>query len=125
MESVIGYRVDDSAIRILASEELLDMLIKLANDRFRDNAMRIERFKANLCVHCKSVRSGLVATDGPQPVADFGTHGIGSKNNNWEDATARRERKKAEGLERQANLVKQPKGPTSANGDIFVTLDHE
>jgi tRNA wybutosine-synthesizing protein 3 len=66
------------------------MLIQTSNKRFEENARRIARFRELLA-------AGVAAADssGPKVKAD------GSE---WEDAAARRERKRAEGLKKSQEL---------------------
>lgn len=82
--SIIGHacgtEVGKDEAYALVSEEYLKTLLRLANARFLDNAERIERFSKSLF------------------------HGHKSSELSWEDPQSRRERKKAEGLERKDQL---------------------
>ncbi|KAJ6015232.1 hypothetical protein N7540_009823 [Penicillium herquei] len=91
LESVIGYcddedgTIEDPVIHSLVTEEYLDMLIAMSNERFSVNAERRERF-----------RVGLLDAYTP------GQTGRGKgKPADWEDPAVRRERKKMEGLMRK------------------------
>lgn len=84
-ESLVGYETPDGQRRWLVSADLLETLRAVADERFAENARRIERFRAAF----------LDAVRAPQTTAG----------REWEDAAARRERKRAEGLTRQAALA--------------------
>jgi tRNA wybutosine-synthesizing protein 3 len=71
--------------RSLVSPEYQDHILAIANERFDENTKRIERFR----------RAFLEAVSGPNK---------GRKDGEWEDDAVRRERKRAEGLERSAKL---------------------
>ncbi|RHZ55930.1 tRNA wybutosine-synthesizing 3 family protein [Aspergillus thermomutatus] len=105
LESVIGYcefsdEEDDTSskepvIRSLVTEEYLQMLVAISNERFSINAERKERFRTsllNLCSRDQSSGSGTRAKAKPE---------------GWEDPAARRERKRAEGLMRKKVLEAQ------------------
>ncbi|KAK2039257.1 hypothetical protein LZ31DRAFT_506500 [Colletotrichum somersetense] len=91
LESLVGY-VDeddsDEARRCTVSAGYLRDLMQIANERFAENAARIARFRAAL-------REALA---GPPPK-------LGEGGAAWEDAAARRERKKAEGLRRKEEML--------------------
>ena len=80
-ESLIGL-VDgvgrDESVQTLVSEEYLEILVDIANERFTASTERIDRFEQTLFCHS------------PEPSA-------------WEDVDSRRARKRAEGLARRAN----------------------
>lgn len=80
LESLIG-RETNGIKHCTVSGEYLKALIKIANDRFVENARRIERFRALLSKAGDGVNGKKVTA-------------------NWEDAEVRRERKRAEGLKR-------------------------
>ncbi len=63
-------------VRGLVSEEYLEVLVKIANERFRANVERAGRFEAELFRRERG-------------------------NGEWEDADLRRERKRAEGVQRK------------------------
>ncbi|KAI0487677.1 methyltransferase TYW3-domain-containing protein [Xylaria cf. heliscus] len=82
-ESLIGVQ-EDGLTRCMVSDEYLQSLLRIANERFEENRKRIERF-----------RTAVLEASCPPKKKD-GTQ--------WEDAQARRERKRAEGLRRKAEL---------------------
>ncbi|GKZ30094.1 hypothetical protein AbraIFM66950_007788 [Aspergillus brasiliensis] len=115
LESVIGYceETDDGddddngepIIRSLVTEEFLEMLVAISNERFAVNSERKERFRANLLDLCS---------------ADQGHHGTKAKGKakppGWEDPEKRRERMRAEGLLRKQLAQNQKK-------EVDVDLD--
>lgn len=94
LESLIG-RETNGIKHCTVSGEYLRALINIANDRFVENTRRIERFRGFL-------REALEKGEGKRKprVKEDGTE--------WEDAEARKERKRAEGL-RKAEEVKRLK----------------
>ena len=87
LSSLIGL-VDDepdpSRPRSLVSEEYLRILLDVANGRFEANAERIRRFRHEILERTSTKSLG------------------------WEDASSRKERKKAEGRERRSMLCSEP-----------------
>lgn len=100
LESVIGYCDDEDessvepAIRSLVTEEYLEMLLAMSNERFGINAERRERFHASLLESYTSTRSQSRT-------------GVAKGKSDWEDPAVRRERKRAEGLMRKRLLESQ------------------
>lgn len=86
-ESLIGQQVDGRRQR-LVPPEYLPMLIRIANERFAENTKRIERFQV-------AFRDAVTSASAPRR---------NPEGNEWEDAAARRERKRAEGLRKKAEL---------------------
>lgn len=105
LESVIGYCDDNDAeddptsdtpiIRSLVTDEYLEMLIAISNERFSVNTERKERFRKSLL--------DLYSADQSQGPKAKGK----SKPPGWEDPEKRRERKRAEGLMRKKLLESQ------------------
>ena len=94
--SVIGWlNADDDCICIV-SETYLKGLLAVANERFEENLKRITRF-----------RDLLLAS--AQTPADIEARKK-SKGNDWEDASIRWERKRAEGLKRSQELKERMNG---------------
>lgn len=123
LESVIGYcddndsttiSTEDPAIRSLVTEEYLEMLVAMSNQRFVVNADRKERFRVSLMQACSFDQS----------------HGPGKGNSKskakqqsgWEDPVVRRERKRAEGLMRQ-KLLESQRSSEPVTGDENFCVD--
>lgn len=89
----------------IASEVALECLVDIANERFKENAQRLERFRSLL----KKLNS-----EGSREVKRRGQEG-----EEWEDAQVRRERKRAEGL----MISQQSKGrkPPESSEDLEGT----
>ncbi|KUI65536.1 tRNA wybutosine-synthesizing protein 3 [Cytospora mali] len=94
LESLIG-RETNRIKHCTVSGEYLKALIKIANERFVENARRIERFRMLL-------REATAAGGGKARVRK------GDGGGEWEDAEVRRERKRLEGL-RKAEEVRRVK----------------
>ncbi|PYI03018.1 hypothetical protein BO78DRAFT_422050 [Aspergillus sclerotiicarbonarius CBS 121057] len=105
LESVIGYceESDDDnddqepVIHSLVTEEFLEMLVAISNERFSVNSERKERFRANLLDLCSPDRALGAKTKGK------------AKPPGWEDPEKRRERMRAEGLLRKQLMESQKK----------------
>lgn len=97
LESLIG-RETNGIKHCTVSGEYLKALIRIANERFVDNARRIERFRTYLR-DAVSFSSTLGSTR-KKKEGDGGGGGI------WEDAETRKERKRAEGLKRAEEVRK-------------------
>jgi tRNA wybutosine-synthesizing protein 3 len=93
-DSIIGYQDEMGRNVSLVDERYLRTLVAIANDRFRINTERIARFR-------KALMEGFRRSDGQ--VDDSGKP-------RWEDADARKLRKREEGLARQ--LAQQTDGPS-------------
>lgn len=109
LESLIGVQTSGGVSQRTVSTSYLKTLLRIANDRFVANTERIGRF-----------RGGLLEATQPPRKKD-GTQ--------WEDAQARRERMRAEGLRRKAELLQQlqqqqhqgqSSGTRSGDGDTDV-----
>jgi tRNA wybutosine-synthesizing protein 3 len=87
-DAIIGHRDELDRNILLVDEKYLATLISIANDRFRVNTERIARFRTALMDAFRS--------------SDFSVGG--STKTDWEDAEARRRRKREEGLARQQAL---------------------
>ena len=86
-ESLVGMETQGN-IHCIVSPAYLQMLIRLANERFVENSKRIQRFQVALL---EAIEGSKKPKRGPE----------------WEDAAARKERKRAEGLKRSAELKQQ------------------
>ena len=87
-DSIVGYQDVDGRNVALVDERYLRTLVNIANERFNINFDRISRF-----------RKALLKTSEPKLSTATG----GSKPD-WEDADARKRRKREEGLARQQAL---------------------
>lgn len=94
LESLIG-RETNGIKHCTVSGEYLKALIRIANERFVDNARRIVRFRTYLREALSSP-----SRDGAAKKKGDGEGGI------WEDAETRKERKRAEGLKRADEVRK-------------------
>jgi tRNA wybutosine-synthesizing protein 3 len=104
-ESLIGQQVGEHRQRVVPLD-YLPMLMSIANDRFVENTKRIERFLT-------AFRDAMQA---PAPRRN-------PDGEEWEDAAARRERKRAEGLKRKAQLQQEKAlqaDETMADDDLFL-----
>jgi tRNA wybutosine-synthesizing protein 3 len=86
-ESLIGYQMGDRRVS-LVSTDYLRILMSIATERFAENTKRIERFLSAFRDAISTPSSTRRNPDGQE----------------WEDAAERRERKRAEGLRRKAEL---------------------
>ncbi len=90
LDSVVGWLDNDGEGISIVSDTFLEGLLAVANERFEENSRRITRFR------------DLVLSSTPSPaVVEAGKKSRGGE---WEDASARRERKRAEGLRRSQEL---------------------
>jgi tRNA wybutosine-synthesizing protein 3 len=90
-DSIIGYQDGDGNNVALVDERYLRTLVDIADERFGINLDRITRF-----------RRALLETNDPK----LSTARGGSKAD-WEDADARKQRKREEGLARQQAIQNQ------------------
>ncbi|KAE9978287.1 hypothetical protein BLS_009470 [Venturia inaequalis] len=92
-DSIIGYQNIDGSINSLVTEEYLELLINTANERFKTNNERIERFRSGLSsfYHTENAKIG------------------GDSCSLWEDKDARKARKRAEGLAKQKEKLEEVK----------------
>lgn len=103
-ESLVGLETAEGQRQMLVAPEYLDILMKIANERFEENTKRIARFAAAFADEM---------TPKIKKAPDGG---------DWEDAAARRERMKAEGLRRKAEMakLKETELPVNDQGDMYV-----
>ncbi|KAI2483882.1 TYW3 domain containing protein [Pyrenophora tritici-repentis] len=104
-DSIIGYQDDEGRNIALVDERYLRTLVDIANERFRINFDRIGRF-----------RTALLEMYQPST-----SNGTGSSKPDWEDAAARKQRKREEGLARQQALQTEKSSSSvdaSTAGDI-------
>lgn len=105
-ESLVGHQVNGIRQR-LVTPAYLQTLVQLANERFVENTKRIKRFQT--AFHD--------AMSAPPPK-------MNPDGEEWEDATARRERKRAEGLRRKAELQAQKPVKREADDDEVHGLEN-
>lgn len=97
LESLVGYQTQacssggNGRLQCTVSSEYLRTLVRIANERFAENRKRIGRFREAVLEATSAGTSGGKKGDGEE----------------WEDAQVRRERKRAEGLRRKAELRDQ------------------
>ena len=107
LESVIGYKDRDEAASATAvvDENYLRLLIDLANERFKLNTERTERFRTCL-------REAMDAFDAKQQIE-----------RNWEAAEDRARRKRQEGLRIQSDRrYKADAQKKKAKRDVFEDI---
>jgi tRNA wybutosine-synthesizing protein 3 len=98
LESLIGYETGGKEL-CNVPEYQLRTLLEISNERFVENAKRIERFRELL---------KEFSADG----LELGMKKKDQDAEKWEDAEARRERMRADGLERSLALkLSESKGP--------------
>jgi tRNA wybutosine-synthesizing protein 3 len=90
-DSIIGYQNADGRINSLVTEEYLQLLVETANERFKTNIERIQRFQSGVLSFYNPVWTKSGDDSGPL----------------WEDKDARKARKRAEGLARQKKLTEK------------------
>ncbi|KAL6882841.1 methyltransferase TYW3 domain-containing protein [Trichoderma longibrachiatum] len=108
LESLVGYQDLDGQRRRIVPAGYFKMLLQISNERFVENTKRIERFRSAF----KAAVLNPQASSVPKKLNPEGME--------WEDAAARRERLRAEGLRRKAAL--QAEKSTSPAQDIDVEL---
>lgn len=94
LDSVIGYVDEYGTIDSLVNEEYLRGIMTIVNDRFATNRERIGRFQQELLTKYHCTQSLTLASE-----------------STWEDAAARRERKRREGLLKQQVVRDQERTP--------------
>ncbi len=97
LESIIGHLEEGEgkeSVRCIVTEEYLRIIVGLINERFKANTERILRFRRHLL--------------GP----DSGHKSLKGDTEGWEDADARRRRKRAEGLQKSRELRKERTAPS-------------
>ncbi|PTB64646.1 hypothetical protein BBK36DRAFT_1123214 [Trichoderma citrinoviride] len=92
LESLVGYQDLDGQRRRIVPAGYFKMLLQISNERFVENTKRIGRFRSAFKEVVLEPREASV----PKKLNPEGKE--------WEDAAARRERLRAEGLRRKAAL---------------------
>ncbi|PSR80858.1 methyltransferase TYW3-domain-containing protein [Coniella lustricola] len=121
LESLIG-RETNGIKHCTVSGDYLTALIRIANERFAENAARIERFR-RLLVDAFGAEAGAGFALTPTPAGGRRRTGVGEGGGSaWEDAAVRRERKRLEGLAR-AEEVRRAKLARKKDGDTDGDVD--
>jgi tRNA wybutosine-synthesizing protein 3 len=104
-ESIVGIESEGRRWSVI-SDEYAQALVHIANERFVENRIRTQRFR----------EAFQLAIDPPPRKTLGGTE--------WEDPVVRRERKRAEGLKRAAELRKSgDEAPSSLNNVMPSGVD--
>lgn len=103
-ESLIGYQSGDRRIRNV-STQYLHTLMGIADERFVENTKRIESFRDALRVNVQGKPTRLNA-----------------EGNEWEDAAARKERKRAEGLRKKAEAQNERQRTKSNESEESIEM---
>jgi tRNA wybutosine-synthesizing protein 3 len=106
-DSIIGHQDETGRNVMMVNERHLETLVAIANDRFKINLERITRF-----------RSALLDIFKP---SDSSTNG--SSTPVWEDADARKQRKREEGLARQQALKNNGVPANDSAGKVQEDVD--
>ena len=102
IDSIIGYQDEEGHNIALVDGNYLNTMARIANERFDINNERIARF-----------RTALLSAFEPQA-----SEQPGSSKSDWEDADARKRRKREEGLARQQALQAQASRPSDADNRV-------
>jgi tRNA wybutosine-synthesizing protein 3 len=86
LESIVGFEYEGKPICMLPGYQIRNLL-QVGNERFKENTKRIERFRTLL-------------KELSQAGGDVGAKRKAADGGEWEDAEARRARKRAEGLKK-------------------------
>lgn len=104
-ESLIGVEVGGKR-ECLVSASYLDTLVQVANDRFVENEKRIARFS-------EAFHDAAVGEAAPR---------LNAEGLQWEDAAARRERMKREGLERRSETRREGRASGETSQELPLDL---
>jgi tRNA wybutosine-synthesizing protein 3 len=100
-ESLIGVQSSSQRTQLVSSEYLVE-LVRIGNERFVENTVRIERFR-------EALRRAVA-----------GDRRVGDGGGAWEDAETRRERKRAEGLRRKAEKRADEKRESDHEEEVSI-----
>ena len=103
-DSIVAAQDDEGQFNRMVTEDYLRTLLEVANQRFKINEERKQRFSQALIGHQPDHTAQM--NTGLPPAAS-------STISEWEPEDVRRERKRAEGLMRREKLRKQPDEHTS------------
>ncbi|KAK3489208.1 methyltransferase TYW3-domain-containing protein [Neurospora hispaniola] len=118
-ESLIGVQ-RGSQRQSLVSSEYLSLLVKIANERFEENKKRIARFKEAL-----RLAFGEGATAGVEGQKKKKSGDGESGNAEWEDAEARKQRKREEGLARREEVRRRKEEKQRKQEEIKEEIKEE
>lgn len=111
LESLIGYQDAKGQRRRIVAPQYLKMLLQISNERFVENTKRIERFQSAL--------KEAILEPNPANVPKR----LNPEGKEWEDAAARRERLRAQGLKKKAALQAEKKGSALQDTDMDLQTD--
>ncbi|KAL7930455.1 methyltransferase TYW3 domain-containing protein [Trichoderma chlorosporum] len=111
LESLVGYQDLDGQRRRIVSAGYFKMLLRISNERFVENTKRIERFRS-------AFKEAVL-----EPKSSSAPKKLNPEGKEWEDAAARRERLRAEGLKRKAALQAEKTDAPSPDIDVELQID--
>ncbi|KAG0292670.1 hypothetical protein BGZ96_003833 [Linnemannia gamsii] len=89
-----GTTTDEGKIYLMVSLSYLRVLIDLSNDKFKMNVAQMARFEERLTKHLLNAENSTI------------TKKVGDQGGEWEDAEARKERKRREGMMKQEETAR-------------------
>ncbi|EPE05613.1 trna wybutosine-synthesizing protein [Ophiostoma piceae UAMH 11346] len=95
---------DSDAAHCIVTPSYLSRLVRVADERFAVNRTRTERFRVNLV---EAIEKELGSGGLPSSLASLAQLPVKGDGKDWEDAEARRIRKRKEGLRRQAAIKEE------------------
>ena len=121
LDSIVGLLRDNHdashhSPKTLVTDDYLRTLVAIANDRFAENSRRTERFREELIRLCHKKTHADLRT--LHPVA-----GANNDGSIWEDSNSRRERKREEGLKRQALRQMQQLQPSTEADELALSVE--
>ncbi|KAL7948417.1 methyltransferase TYW3 domain-containing protein [Trichoderma barbatum] len=111
LESLVGYQDSDGRRRRIVSPGYFKMLLQISNERFVENTKRIERFRS-------AFKEAVL-----EPKTSSIPKKLNPEGKEWEDAAARRERLRAEGLKRKAALQAEKADAPSQEIDVELEIN--
>lgn len=102
-ESLVGVEADDGTRRMLVDPSYLEVLMRIAHERFKENTKRIQRFAEAFENEMK-----------PRLNADGKL---------WEDPEARKDRMREEGLRRKAEKMAQKEKENEEEEDEYMHFE--
>lgn len=111
LESLVGYQDLDGQRRQIVPAGYFKLLLQISNERFLENTKRIERFRS-------AFKEAVL-----EPQASSVPKKLNPEGKEWEDAAARRERLRAEGLRRKAALQAQKSASPAQDLEVELPID--